>query len=87
MNKTPPGESRGHDRENDKDGGKVRLVVGWVLVAVLAAFVLANTTTVPVNFIVAKVEWPLIIVLVVTALVGAAIGGLVMRRLRRPRDG
>lgn len=73
-------------RPSDGDSGsKVRLVVGSILGIVLVAFVLANTTSVSVNFIVAKVEMPLIIVLVVTAVVGAAIGGLTMRHLRRSR--
>jgi len=73
-------------RDSDGDrGGKVRLVVGWILAILLVAFVLANTTSVSVNFLAKKVEMPLIIVLVVTALVGAAIGGLLMRHLRRPR--
>src|SRR5680860_1910841 len=72
-------------RDSDGDrGGKVRLVVGWILAILLVAFVLANTTSVSVNFLAKKVEMPLIIVLVVTALVGAAIGGLLMRHLRRP---
>ena len=73
-------------RPSDGDSGsKVRLVVGSILGIVLVAFVLANTTSVSVNFIVAKVEMPLIIVLVVTAVVGTAIGGLTMRHLRRSR--
>lgn len=75
-----------HPSDSDGDrGGKARLVVGGILAVVLVAFVLANTTSVKVNFIVADVKMPLIIVLVVTALVGAAIGGLTMRHLRRSR--
>jgi uncharacterized integral membrane protein len=71
-------EDRGGDREN-----RTKMIVIGVLVIVLVAFVIANTETVDIDFIVTDVSIPLIFVLAGTAILGAIIDRLWLRRRRR----
>lgn len=57
-----------------------RLVALVVLVVVLTLFVVFNTDSVQVDFVVAEVRLPLIVVLVGTAVLGGLIAGLIARR-------
>jgi uncharacterized integral membrane protein len=61
-----------------------RLAVGALLLVLLVLFVVANTRKTKIDFLVADVELPLILVLAVTAVVGAAIYQLF--RFRRSRS-
>lgn len=54
----------------------VHLVGGGALLVLLVLFVAVNTDKTKINFLVADVDLPLIVVLVVTALFGAAIAEL-----------
>lgn len=57
-----------------------RLVVSGVLAAVLAVFVVLNTKSVEINFVVEKASVPLILVLASTGALGVVIGLLLARR-------
>jgi uncharacterized integral membrane protein len=74
-------EGEREERRDRRETTKVVLVA--VLVVVLVAFVLANTDTVNVSFVVADFDVPLIFVLVVTAIIGAVIDRLFQARRRR----
>jgi uncharacterized integral membrane protein len=64
----------------------VRLVGGLVLVAVLVAFVVDNSRSVRVGFLVTDRQVPLIWVLIVTALLGAVADRLLRAVWRRRRN-
>jgi uncharacterized integral membrane protein len=57
-----------------------RIVVGILLLAVVVAIGVDNRHDVRVGYVVGDVEAPLIIVLLVTAVLGAAIGWLLLHR-------
>ena len=64
---------------------KARLIGGVALSALGVAFALVNLDEVEVNWIVGTWDTPLIIVIAISILVGAALGYVVARR-RRPAD-
>lgn len=60
--------------------------IGGILAAiVLLVFILSNRESVEVNFLFLHFTWPLWLTLAVTALLGAAVGGLLTVRRRRRR--
>jgi uncharacterized integral membrane protein len=61
---------------------RVRLVVLGILLAVLVIFIVANSATVTVNFVIAEIRTRLVWALLLSALLGFLLGALVMR-LRR----
>jgi uncharacterized integral membrane protein len=70
-------------QRNRRETTKIVLVV--ILAVVLVAFVVANTDSVNVSFLVADFDVPLIFVLIVTAIMGAVIDRLFQARRRRLR--
>ncbi|MGX7417699.1 lipopolysaccharide assembly protein LapA domain-containing protein [Carnobacterium gallinarum] len=54
-----------------------RLVVGIILVLIVALFAILNVAAVPVNFGFAKVEWPLIMIILGSLFIGAIVTVLV----------
>lgn len=72
------------NKADDTDVGLnlVRIVPPILIGAVLIVFFLANTDSVKINFLVTEAEAPLIVILLVTALLGAVLGWFV-RFLRR----
>ena len=64
-------------------GGAVRLVLAVVLLAALALFVGQNTDDVAVDWLVFDLTLPLWLLLVLTAVVGAALGEVAGWALRR----
>jgi len=72
------------DQPQRRDTGETLKLVGIiVLIVVLAALVIDNTRSVRVGFVFGDWKVPLIFVLIVTALLGALIDRLWMRRRRR----
>jgi uncharacterized integral membrane protein len=61
-----------------------RLALGAVLLVLLVLFIVANTDKTKIEFLVTDVELPLVLVLAITAVVGAAVFELF--RFRRNRD-
>ena len=71
------------DRPVRKERALVSKTIAAVAVAfLLIAFGISNDTDVPVDYLVVTRDSPLILVIGVSALLGAIIGGLVMRRPR-----
>ena len=72
------------NKADDTDVGQnlVRIVPPILIGAVLIVCFLANTDSVEINFLVTEAEAPLIVILLVTALLGAVLGWFV-RFLRR----
>lgn len=68
------------DRRRD-----ARLVLTGVVAVLLVWFALANLTTVPITFWVSTSKAPLILVIVISGVLGAAIALLLTRRSRRRR--
>lgn len=68
------------DRRRD-----ARLVLTGVVAVLLVWFALANLTTVPITFWVSTSRAPLILVIVISGVLGAAIALLLTRRSRRRR--
>lgn len=67
--------------EDDRDRRElVRLVCAGILALLLVAFVVANSDSVPVSFIVTERRVPLIVVLVVTALLSSLVTLIIARR-------
>lgn len=65
-----------------------RLVAAAVAIVAATAFVLSNTQTVTIDWVVTTTETPLIVALLVAILLGAALGALASRqRRRRKQDG
>jgi uncharacterized integral membrane protein len=62
----------------------VRLIAGAVLLVLLVLFVVANTDKTKIDFLVTDVDLPLILVLAVTAVLGALVYELF--RFRRNRS-
>lgn len=63
-----------------------RLVVAGVLLVLLVLFIVANTDKTEIDFLVGSVDVPLILVLLVTAAVGAIISELARFRRKRHRS-
>jgi uncharacterized integral membrane protein len=74
------GTDRREGGRDNRDTAKLVAIV--VLVVVLAAFVIANTESVEVSFVFADFDVPLIFVLIITAILGAIIDRLWLRRRR-----
>ncbi|KZE40033.1 hypothetical protein AV656_01780 [Bhargavaea cecembensis] len=53
------------------------LLLGLILAIIVAWFAIVNVDPVPVNYVFGTSEWPLIIVILVSALLGAAVSGFV----------
>jgi len=77
-----PGRSASRKRER-RD--MTRVVAGIVLVALLVAFVVANTNTVKVHFVLFTANVELIWVLLITALLGGVVGRLLQWKLAKSR--
>ena len=60
-----------NDKPERRAGGRGRLIVAVIVLAILVAFVVANTRSVKVSFLFTDKKLPLIFVLVVTAIIGA----------------
>ena len=60
----------------------IRLVVIGILVLVLAALVIDNTDDVPIGYVFGDTDMPLVVVILVSAVLGALIAWL-FRRARR----
>jgi len=60
----------------------IRLVVIGILVLVLAALVIDNTDDVPIGYVFGDTDMPLVVVILVSAVLGALIAWL-LRRARR----
>ena len=76
----PPVEPAAQAAKQRDTRDNVRIVVAIVLAVLLVAFVLANSYTVTVHFILFKSHVGLIWVLIVTALLGAAVDRLLVWR-------
>ncbi len=72
-------------RQKRESSGRGRLIVAVVVLAILVAFVIANTKSVQVSFLFTKQRQPLIFVLIVTAIIGALLDRL-WQLSRRSRD-
>ena len=79
-----PTDGRPITDENSRDiGALIRLTLAGVLVLLLAAFAIDNRTSVRVGWVFGEVRAPLFLILLVTAVVGALIGWLLMYRAKR----
>jgi uncharacterized integral membrane protein len=76
----PPAEGKRSSRDEN------RLVVALVAAALLIAFAAVNTDKVKVNWIVTSRTSPLIVVIVVSALIGALADRFMVVRARRRRS-
>ena len=64
-----------------------KTVAAFAVAILLIAFGLSNRDDVPIDWLVGTTDTPLIVVIVVSAVLGALIGGLVVRRgSRKARD-
>ena len=52
-------------------------IIGLILAVLLAVFAVANVENVPVNYLFGEAEWPLILVILVSALLGFLLSGTV----------
>jgi len=81
--RSPPTTTTRADRPARKPRGLVSKTIAAVAVAfLLIAFGVSNKTDVPVDYLVVTRTSPLILVIGVSALLGAVIGALLMRRPR-----
>lgn len=53
------------------------LLIGLIFAVIIAAFAVVNVDTVPVNYIFGESEWPLILVILASALMGFLLSGVV----------
>jgi uncharacterized integral membrane protein len=72
--------ANGVERRDNRETAKLVAII--VLLVVLLAFVIDNTNEVNVGFVFTDFEVPLIFVLIVTAIIGAVIDRLWLRRRR-----
>lgn len=63
-------------RQSSERSGRARLIIAVIVLAILVAFVIANTRSVKVSFLFTDKHPPLIFVLVVTAIIGALLDRL-----------
>jgi uncharacterized integral membrane protein len=68
-----------NDKLEREGSGRGRLIVAIIVLAILVAFVIANTRSVKVSFLFTDRHPPLIFVLVVTAIIGALLDRLWIR--------
>ena len=74
----------GSERPVRKERALVSKTIAAIAVAfLLIAFGISNDTRVPVDYLVVTRDSPLILVIAVSALLGAIIGGLIVRRRSR----
>ncbi|MFC4356043.1 lipopolysaccharide assembly LapA domain-containing protein [Chryseomicrobium palamuruense] len=52
------------------------ILIGLILAIVIAIFAVVNVDAVPVNYLFGEAEWPLILVILGSALLGALVSGL-----------
>lgn len=52
------------------------ILVGLILAIIIAVFAVVNVDPVPVNYLFGEAEWPLILVILGSALLGALVSGL-----------
>ena len=74
------------DQPAKRSGGQVRLLIVGLLVAGLAAFIVQNTDSTPVTWLVFEESAPLWVVIIVSAVAGAVLSeaaGWLMRRRKR----
>jgi uncharacterized integral membrane protein len=71
----PPGEAAARERDR-----RARAIAVAILGGLLLLFAVLNLQTVRIHLIVTTVHWPLILVIAVCGLIGAAISWLVLRR-------
>ena len=74
------------DQPDKKSGGQIRLLIVGLLVAGLAAFIVQNTDSTPVEWLVFSGSAPLWVVIIASAAAGAVLseaGGWLMRRRKR----
>lgn len=71
----PPGEAAARQRDR-----RARTIAAAILGGLLVLFALLNLQTVRIHLIVTTVHWPLILVVVVCGLIGAAVAWLVFRK-------
>ena len=69
-------------RQPREGPSRTRLIIAVIVLAVLVAFVIANTRSVKVSFLFTDKKLPLIFVLVVTAIIGALLDRLWLLRGR-----
>ena len=77
---------RRHASREHRAGTAVRLVLGLVLLAVIVAFAVDNRDEVRVGWVVGDGSTPLALVLLATAVVGAAVGWLLLHRPARHHE-
>ncbi|WP_342511151.1 lipopolysaccharide assembly protein LapA domain-containing protein [Sporosarcina sp. FSL K6-1522] len=53
------------------------LLLGLLFAIIIATFAVINVEPVEVNYLVAKAQWPLVLVILGSALLGAAVSGLI----------
>ncbi|MET1013457.1 MAG: lipopolysaccharide assembly protein LapA domain-containing protein [Paenisporosarcina sp.] len=53
------------------------LLIGLIFAVIIAVFAVVNVDTVPVNYVFGNAEWPLILVILGSALLGALLSGSV----------
>jgi uncharacterized integral membrane protein len=71
------------ERHEVERGASPKVVALAILGVVLLVFALLNTDDVSVDFVLGTVDASLIVVIAVSAVIGAAIGALVMSQRRR----
>jgi putative membrane protein len=53
------------------------LILGLLFAIIIAVFSVVNVESVPINYVFGKAEWPLVLIILFSALLGAAISGFV----------
>jgi uncharacterized integral membrane protein len=71
----PPGAAAARERDR-----RARVIAASILGGLLLVFAVLNLKTVRIHLIVTTVHWPLILVIAVCGLIGAALTWLVLRR-------
>lgn|GEM_PF-1329911 len=81
----PAGRDRGAVADGSRSGRRVRLISTGVASAVLLWFAFGNLQRVHIQFWLASASAPLIVVVVVSGFLGAAVSALLSRVVRRRR--